>query len=283
MFFSVQQSCVHNDAARLKKLSMDFGGAWQLQGNDFYPNPNDPIDPRLLQFYPASSSQRADGELRIHNVLALAYMECERTVSLDELTPLFVNSYFNTKGFPALRIEVKGPLTGTCYTISLFDGGRIQSAGGCMPREAGICMKKVIRRIVQRLHIKIKFSRFEVHNLLGVVDLGMEINLTKLHGLAPGSKDYEPEKFPALRVSMPVPQGSLDELAKPQAQINKNDTIKTKKAAAKITQDRRKKKVETITASIFSNGKINFVGGKSVQSIVAVIDELRPFIEASSR
>eukprot|EP01053_Blabericola_migrator_P007734 Blabericola_migrator_1__7733@NODE_394_length_8993_cov_144_363433_g314_i0_p3_GENE_NODE_394_length_8993_cov_144_363433_g314_i0NODE_394_length_8993_cov_144_363433_g314_i0_p3_ORF_typecomplete_len273_score46_29TBP/PF00352_21/2e06TBP/PF00352_21/9_6e16_NODE_394_length_8993_cov_144_363433_g314_i010631881 len=222
-----------------------------------------------------------DGELRIHNVLALAYIKCERALSLDELTPLFINSYYNTKGFPALRIEVKGPLTGTCYTISLFDGGRIQSAGGCMPREAGICMKKVIRRIMQRLNVKIEFSKFEVHNLLGVVDLGMEINLPKLHSLAPGTKDYEPEKFPALRVSLPVPKLPQDDKAQPTP--SKTDTIQVKKAAAKITQERKKKKVESITASIFSNGKINFVGGKSVKSIVMIIDELRPFIEASSR
>eukprot|EP01057_Protomagalhaensia_wolfi_P001490 Protomagalhaensia_wolfi_Nauph_80__1489@NODE_18_length_4932_cov_64_724709_g14_i0_p4_GENE_NODE_18_length_4932_cov_64_724709_g14_i0NODE_18_length_4932_cov_64_724709_g14_i0_p4_ORF_typecomplete_len243_score44_76TBP/PF00352_21/7_3e07TBP/PF00352_21/2e12_NODE_18_length_4932_cov_64_724709_g14_i011621890 len=234
----------------------DLYKAWQElqdggpQDFEWAPGPNQYLTP----------SPRADGELRIHNVLALAYMKCERALSLDELTPLFVNSYYNTKGFPALRIEVKGPLTGTCYTISLFDGGRIQSAGGCMPREAGICMKKVIRRIIQRLNVKIEFSKFEVHNLLGVVDLGVEINLPKLHSLAPGTKDYEPDKFPALRVSMPVPKSCSDDKA--TSAPPKTDTLAVKKAAAKIMQDRKKKKVETITASIFSNGKINFVGGK---------------------
>lgn len=135
-----------------------------------------------------------------------------------------------------------------------------------MPREAGICMKKVARRIRSRLGVRIKFTNFEVHNLLAVIDLGCEINLPKLFALGPGQKDYEPEKFPALRVSMPVPPllesqaRSRDPVLASNRMIGGNSMIQ-KREAARLLQE-KKKKVEAVTASIFSNGKINFVGGK---------------------
>lgn len=42
-------------------------------------------------------------ELRIHNVLALATLNMDRRVDLDEIIPLFVNASFTPEGFPAVR------------------------------------------------------------------------------------------------------------------------------------------------------------------------------------
>lgn len=166
-----------------------------------------------------------------------------------------------------------------------------------MPREAGMCMKQVARRLRDRLGVSIKFKKFEVHNLLGVIDVGCEISLPKLYSLVPGQKDFEPTKFPALRVCIPVPQVIKSEAASSvsheQSEKASSAVATRKREAARLTQKEKKRKVETITASVFANGKINFVGGKyvlvtihqstchrSVRSIVAVLNELRPFIEA---
>ncbi|EZG88187.1 putative transcription factor TFIID, protein TBP [Gregarina niphandrodes] len=234
-----------------------------------------------------SLSTRIDADLRIHNVLALAVLESDEKINLDEAVKLFINASYVPEIFPAVRIEVRGQITGAMYTISLFDGGRIQSAGGCMPREAGLCMKRVARRLRKGLNIRVKFRSFEIHNLLGVVDICKRIDLNKMYQVAPGTTDYEPSKFPALRVSVPVPervrerkrQQELEPMMNSQAP---EDTLRRKREAARIITGSKKKKVETITASIFTNGKINFVGGKSVESIVAVLEELKPYIDACS-
>lgn len=253
-------------------------------GNQLYGPPGGAAPPPIPNFL---SDHSSSGELRIYNVLALAVLECDRKFELDEAIKHFVNASYTPEQFPALRVEVRGPLTQTLYTISLFDGGRIQSTGGCMPKEAGVCMKQVARRIRQKLDIDIKFKNFEIHNLLGVVDLACDISLAKLYSLAPGQKDFEPTKFPALRISIPVPQSVPAAAAQsegPAGAAAAHSRFKgantRKREAARIAQQEKKRKVETITASIFANGKINFIGGKSVRSIVAVLNELRPFIEA---
>lgn len=127
-----------------------------------------------------------------------------------------------------------------------------------MPREAGMCMKQVAKRLAKCMGIKVKFRNFEVHNLLAVVDLGHPVDLWKLYSLAPGVKEYEPSKFPALRVTIPVPQTGHEA----GEHVNKRQKIHDQaREAARINHDKTKKK-EVITTSIFSNGKMNFVGGK---------------------
>lgn len=241
---------------------------------------------RWVNLSERANKTKIEGELRIHNVLALAVLQSSRKIELDEAVKLFKNAIYNPEFFPALRIEIKGPITQSVYTISYYDSGRIQSAGGCMPREAGLCMKQVARRLRSRLGVTIKFKNFEIHNLLAVLDMGCCIDLHKLYSLAPGQKGFEPSRFPALRVSLPVRQPESEQSVQddanrsgPQSEPPRAGSVQERRAAARTVQ-KSKRKVETVTASIFSNGKINFVGGKSVKSIVTIIDDLRPFIEA---
>lgn len=309
-------------------------------------NPNLKLNVNLSLYGPPLAS--GGGELRIYNILALAVLESKQKFDLDAAINFFRNAVYVPEQFPALRVEVEGPLTKTLYTISLFEGGRVQSTGGCMPREAGLCMKQIGRRLAQKMGAEVTFRNFEIHNLLGVVDLKCRIDLQKLKALGPGHIDYEPSKFPALRISLPVSRGvgdatggdfdlpdasAIDPLAAhfgadasstttasaaaapnrgggagggsagggsvqasasslagtsltgTASSIATNRSVglgsqAKRRAEARLAQKEKKRKVETITASIFGNGKINFIGGKSVKSIISILNDLRPFIEA---
>lgn len=93
-------------------LEPDYQPNWLAQHNFFQQEnqqnaaPNPPINiiveksegVRILLFCIGVSQ-----ELRIHNVLALATLEMERKVELDEIIPLFTNATFTLDGFASVR------------------------------------------------------------------------------------------------------------------------------------------------------------------------------------
>ena len=194
---------------------------------------------------------------------------------LKDIVKFFINATYVPELFPALRIEIVGKISGATYTISLFDSGRIQSTGGVMPREAGIAMKSVIKRLRNSLSIDIKFKNFQVHNMLCIANMCGRIDLAKLKSISTFASDYQPSKFPALRICVPILAESTESYSQNNSKDKEsdNDFLYPRKKKRKI-------KSEQITASIFSNGKISFVGGKSLKSVQYAIKQIRPLLDA---
>eukprot|EP01070_Trichotokara_eunicae_P009706 Trichotokara_eunicae@DN615_c0_g1_i2.p1 len=186
----------------------------------------------------------------------------------------FGNSYYNPEEFPATRIDIRAR-SGSVYTISVFESGKIQSTGGCWPEEAKISMKKVAKKMISKLdYKKVKFRNFEVQNILAVIDIGFPISLHQLCRVYP-TVDYEPERFPAVRVRVPMAAR-----ATPVVQVATGPSSKamSRRAAARLKET---PKEEVVTVNVFSTGKITFTGGKSVTSIQTALTQLKDYLEIS--
>lgn len=263
--------------------------------------------------------------LIIHNVLASATFECNNKIDLDKSSTVLGNSYYNPEEFPALRIDVRGK-SGSIYTLSLFESGKIQSTGGCRTYEVKTAMIKISKRLATKLNYKINLKNFEIQNVLAVYDNCYPINLVKFVSDFNGIVDYEPDRFPAARVRIVVP---------PLESVLKNSNCQAEHDHSKVTQEKKKNvsvklrrllmgelesekhclesvstdvavgsymitngakraytpntlkeakvnKEESVTANVFSTGKITFTGAKSIRSLNYVVEILKPFVDSYS-
>eukprot|EP01069_Polyplicarium_translucidae_P004493 Polyplicarium_translucidae@DN2592_c1_g1_i1.p2 len=157
-------------------------------------------------------------------------------------------------------------MSGSTYTVSLFESGKMQSTGGCWPEEARASMKKIAKRLKYQMgYTNIRFHSFEVQNLLAVIDNRQLVNLHQLCKVYPGS-DYEPERFPAVRLRIPI---SKEVSAAPAKVHDAREHLRIKKVP----------KEEVVTVNVFSTGKISFTGGKSIESIQESLIRVRPYLE----
>ncbi|XP_053992226.1 uncharacterized protein LOC128883659 [Hylaeus volcanicus] len=264
--------------------------------------------------------------LVIHNVLASATFECNNKIDLDKSSTVLGNSYYNPEEFPALRIDVRGK-SGSIYTLSLFESGKIQSTGGCRTYEVKTAMIKISKRLAAKLNYKINLKNFEIQNVLAVYDNCYPINLVKFVSDFNGIVDYEPDRFPAARVRIVVPplesalnnsnsQAELDHLKVTQEKKKKNVSVKLRRllmgelesekhcleslstegavGSYMITSGAKRaytphtlkeakiNKEESVTANVFSTGKITFTGAKSIRSLNYVVEILKPFVDSYS-
>eukprot|EP01071_Lankesteria_metandrocarpae_P013412 Lankesteria_metandrocarpae@DN7153_c0_g1_i2.p2 len=133
-------------------------------------------------------------------------------------------------------------------------------------------MKKVAKKLINKLgYMDVKFEKFEVQNILAVIDVDHSINLHKLCELY-RNVDYEPERFPVARIRVPMPPKTVAQPTK------KNLDLDVKRSAARINHQ---PKEEVVSVNVFSTGKITFTGGKSIESIQRSLNEVRPFVQMS--
>lgn len=247
--------------------------------------------------------------LTVHNVLASGSLACNERLDLDKCCMVLGNSYYSPAEFPALRVDVRGERS-ALFTISLFESGRIQSTGGCRPIEAKKAMIKIGRRLRQKLGYAITFQNFEIQNILAVYDAGFPVSLPHFSASFHGHVYYEPDRFPAARVRIPVPARTQlkkegDEMKKEEDQTEQRVSAKLRKlmigdaspasevsggvgsymitatARRPVTTRQRQEKMpkeETVTANVFSTGKITFTGAKSIASLNYALTKLKPVI-----
>eukprot|EP00920_Eleutheroschizon_duboscqi_P007555 GHVT01017229.1.p5 GENE.GHVT01017229.1~~GHVT01017229.1.p5 ORF type:complete len:123 (-),score=20.23 GHVT01017229.1:1137-1505(-) len=79
-------------------------------------------------------------------------------------------------------------------------------------------MKKIARRLRDHPSSRypIRFSSFEVSNLLATYSVGFPIVLRLLCRLVP-NVDYEPERFPAARIKVPMAKAGAEKAANANA------------------------------------------------------------------
>ncbi|KAH0481572.1 MAG: uncharacterized protein KVP18_001379 [Porospora cf. gigantea A] len=200
------------------------------------------MDSSILQ---KSATILKGGErLTVHNVLASCSLGHKIKLDLEKIVGNLGNAFLNTAEFPAARMDIKGK-SGAIYTISLFDTGKMQ---------------KIAKKLkhTRALYPELSFKRFEVQNILAVLDVGHSVSLGMLCSIYPGDVDFEPDRFQAARFRVPMEE------------------------KVKVSKGLKQPKREVVTVNCFSTGKVTFTGGKSIESIVKSWDAIRDYVRESN-
>lgn len=180
-------------------------------------------------------------DIAIHNILASANLNCR--CSLDDACLVLGNCTNTVKSneLPCIRIEVKSQCK-RVHTVSLFENGTIQSTGGNDIIASKTAMKKVAKRLRDKLQYPVRFTGFEVQHILAGVDVGFPISLRHFCSAYKGV-EYDPERFSAARVKVPI------DVPPPKSKNNK------------------RAREHMITVNVYHTGKITFTGAKTLESI----------------
>ncbi|XP_018326798.1 TATA-box-binding protein [Agrilus planipennis] len=146
------------------------------------------------------------------------------------------NSEFNPARFCGVVMRIREPRT----TALIFKSGKVICVGSKNEYDALVAAKK-FARIIQRIGFNIRFTKFQVQNIVATCDLRFPIKLENLNQIHGQFSSYEPELFPGLIYRMVKPR---------------------------------------IVLLIFVNGKVIFTGGKSRQDIKDALDNIYPILRS---
>lgn len=131
-------------------------------------------------------------------------------------------------------------------TVLLFRTGKIVLAGGKTLKDCKASARATVHLLQEIGYPQATYCEIIVQNMVGAGHAGGRINLNSLHSLllplSGHRPSYEPELFPGL----------INRMAE-----------------------------NFVTATVFTSGKINIVGGKSEEQIRKAYDELLPLLSES--
>ena len=144
-------------------------------------------------------------------------------MNLYHLSQKARNAEYNPKRFSGVVMRITNPRT----TALIFSNGKIIVLGAKRVDEAKIAAKK-FAKIIKKCGYQVRFSNFNVQNIVATTDIHFKLKLGKVCDMYPDLVKYEPESFPGVVYKMPEPK---------------------------------------VTLLIFSSGKIVFTGAKDIDSI----------------
>eukprot|EP00920_Eleutheroschizon_duboscqi_P007551 GHVT01017224.1.p2 GENE.GHVT01017224.1~~GHVT01017224.1.p2 ORF type:complete len:307 (-),score=42.61 GHVT01017224.1:616-1536(-) len=202
------------------------------------------------------------GVLMLHNVMCHGLLGCH--VNLEKVCKVLGNAIFDPEAFQCTRIDARLK-TGATGAVSIFHNGKISCTGGNSVEDSHRAMKKIARRLRDHPSSRypIRFSSFEVSNLLATYSVGFPIVLRLLCRLVP-NVDYEPERFPAARIKVPMAKAGAEKAANANARRN---------TRAGGRRD------EVVTVNIFSTGNVSFTGGRTMENIEVALETVKPMLE----
>lgn len=114
-------------------------------------------------------------------------------VDLKDIARRALNAEYNPNRFNAVVMRIREPKT----TALIFPSGRIIVTGAKSVDDSKLACRK-IARIIQKLnYTQAQLKDWKVVNLVGLIELPFEINVTRLAIRKPFLGMWEPEIFPA--------------------------------------------------------------------------------------
>ena len=132
-----------------------------------------------------------DDKPMIQNIVSTCILRCH--LDLPKIAISCRNTEYNSKRFAAAVMKLKNPKT----TALVFSSGKIVCTGAKTEFFSKLAAKKFAKTI-KKIGFQVRFTDFEIQNIVGSCDLGFPIKLTKLQMENLRYTHYEPEIFPGL-------------------------------------------------------------------------------------
>ena len=170
----------------------------------------------------------------ITNIVSTAYLGCK--LDLNKINSFFKEAKLSDK-FDRITIKLNSPKT----TAFIYSNGKLICLGAKSEKDSLKACKEYFK-IIKNLNFGVKFSGFEIQNIVGSCDVKFKIPLLDLSKNIPNTKHfyYKPEIFPGL-------------IYHPECEAK-------------------------ISLSIFSSGKIVIAGAKKTQQIYDEFNRFYPFL-----
>lgn len=166
-------------------------------------------------------------------VNAVAGGELKTYIDLDELEralPAELMSNLTQSGLHISECD-------DCPTITLFRSGKYSIAGAKSVNQLFDLNKEFLNMLSEITGSELK-PEFEVRYLVGIGDVGAEVNLEKVTELLPVSKvEYEPEQFPGLFYN---PSENTTIIIFSTGKVSINGPVSKKKLIDELDEVRRK-------------------------------------------
>jgi len=135
----------------------------------------------------------------LQNIVSTVNLGCQ--LDLREVALRARNAEFNPRRFSAVVMRIREPKT----TALIFYTGKVVVTGARSEELSRLAARKYAR-IIQKLGFDVRFTDFQVQNIVGSCDVRFPI---RLEGLAADHEDdtsFEPELFPGLIYRMEQPK-----------------------------------------------------------------------------
>ena len=119
-------------------------------------------------------------------------------LNLSDISTKAKNAEYNPRRFSAVVMRKTNPRT----TSLIFPKGKIVVTGAKTVAECKIASKKVAK-IIKMLGYEVRYSNFNVQNIVATAKMGFDIYLGRLEMEQPELCKYEPEVFPGLIYRLP--------------------------------------------------------------------------------
>ena len=171
---------------------------------------------------------------KITNIVSTAYLGCK--LDLNKIASHYKEAKLSER-FDRITLKINNPKT----TAFICSNGKLICLGA-KSEEDSLKACKEYCNIIKNLNFGVKFSGFEIQNIVGSYDVKFKIPLSDLRKniLIKNHCNYEPEIFPGL-------------IYHPECEAN-------------------------ITLTVFSSGKIIISGGKKTQQIYDELNKFYPFL-----
>jgi transcription initiation factor TFIID TATA-box-binding protein len=131
--------------------------------------------------------------LRIVNVVASTFVQS--TIDIEKLAMMLKQVNYEPEVFPGLIYRRQNPKA----TVIMFASGKITSVGTDSENQARRAIRTTVEEIKRLggLMGSCKLNSINIENVVGTLDLGLNIDLNKLALILPNAI-YETEQFPGL-------------------------------------------------------------------------------------
>ncbi|KAL7721831.1 TATA-box-binding protein 1 [Entamoeba marina] len=178
---------------------------------------NAPLDPQTLSrsvemFGDHHSTTTETNERSFNNpnetlpeiVNVVSTFQLNTQLDLRKIVQKARNAEYNPKRFAGAIMRISSPKS----TALIFQTGKIVCTGTRSIEDSKIAAKKYAR-IIKKIGYTIRFSNFNVQNIVGSCDVKFQIALRNLVDTNLELCQYEPEVFPGLVYRMVVPKVTL--------------------------------------------------------------------------
>ncbi|ELP87178.1 TATA-box-binding protein, putative [Entamoeba invadens IP1] len=173
-------------------------------------------------------------------VNVVSTFQLNQQLDLRKIVQKARNAEYNPKRFAGAIMRISSPKS----TALIFQTGKIVCTGTRSIEESKIAAKKYAKIIKKIGYNEVRFSNFNVQNIVGSCDVKFQISLRSLYDSNTDMCQYEPEVFPGLVFRMTQPK---------------------------------------VTLLVFSTGKVVLTGAKDDESLNTAYTKIYPILLANKK